>query len=183
MAHSDLLSPDSLNAGRAPHGAAGAGRDRSDDVEGILESADLGDPGLSLLVITVDAGIAPVESLRECVTCVVPQSRLVPPVGPTHESGPGAFRLPMADRAFDIVLGLRLVRPGIDATLLLREALRVLRHDGSLVLVTDRRDFQSAPLPPAGPAHLAQRALAAAGITHARFSQHGASSVAVIQRS
>jgi len=152
------------------------------DVNGILECAGLSDPGLRLLVITFDAGPVQPDWLRECAVYVVPREPLTPKMGAVPGSFPAGFRLPIADGAFDVVLGYRLVRPGFDGTPLLREALRVLRRAGSLVLVTDPNDFRSAPLPPAGPAHLAQRSLAAAGIQRARFSQHGANSVAVVER-
>jgi len=153
-----------------------------DHIEEILEAAGFDVPGLCLLVITFDARVTLAESLQQRVIYVVPPARLAAPEGRSQQTGSEAGGLPMSDGAFDLVLGYRLVRPGFDVTPLLREALRVARHDGSIVLVTDPRDFQSAPLPPAGPVYLAQRALAAAGLANARFSQHGAHSVAVIRR-
>jgi SAM-dependent methyltransferase len=153
-----------------------------DDLEAILESAGLNDPDLSLLVITFDAHVALPESVRERTIYVVPPARLVGQVGRSREQEHDAAELPMSNAAFDVVLGHRLVRPGFDATPLLREALRVTRPDGSIVLAADPRDFQWAPLPPAAPVYLTQRALVAAGLPAARFTQHRVHSVAVIPR-
>jgi SAM-dependent methyltransferase len=192
MAHSDLnvretgatvpaSAPGRGAVTNATARVATAGRENPGlDVEGILASVALDDPGLNLLLITFDTGISLVESARERVIYVV--SPRPASVGRSATSRADARSLPMPDRAFDIVVAHRLIRPGFDAAPLLSEALRVARRDGAIVLVTDPRDLQSAPMPPAGPAHLAQRALNAAGLPNAHFSQYGEHSVAVLRR-
>jgi len=178
MSHSDLRSAGTRNASRIPDVSPRlSGTRGGNELGAVLAAAGLDDPALALLVITSANGIALADSARERAVYLVPPASSV--ATPSH---PEAVRLPMPDAAFDVVLGHRLVRPGFDATPWLREAVRVLRLDGSFVLVTDPKDFQSAPLPPAGPAHLAHRALAAAGLQSARFMQHGTQSIAVMRR-
>ena len=132
------------------------------------------------------ASLAPLELppllLGECLLYVAPPDTL------TSSAKAGAdstdeYRLPISSATFDVVIGYRLMRLHINSLPFLHEALRILRPNGTLALITDANDFRSAPLPGEAPVHLLRRALWDAGISDAKITRNGTRVLAIAQRS
>lgn len=104
-------------------------------------------------------------------------------LGETHASGQTLSIepwLPFDDRCFDCVLLYRVPSHAVDIQLLLGEASRVLRPDGSVVMLDHLTDFAFAPLPEAGPAHLLTGWLREAGFANVDIPQRAGSQVVAV---
>lgn len=88
--------------------------------------------------------------------------------------------LPFADAAFDLVVLYRVTSRHVDIQLLLGEMARVLRPNGSVLVLEHHSDFSFAPLPAAGPTHLLRGWLRQAGFTSVDYPVPGSSRLVAV---